>query len=283
MRATQQQTGPDSAESTGPLVQQASSHAKSFFGWVGGKSQLTSTIIPLIPEHKCYVEVFAGAAWLLFRKPPSKTEIINDINGDLVCLYRCVQNHLDEFVRYFRWALISRGEFDRLKNVPADTLTDIQRSARFYFLVRNAFGAKITHPSFGLAVTGKPRLNLLRLEEELSEAHLRLAQVFIENRPYAQVIKQADRASTFFYIDPPYWDCEDVYGKGIFSKADFTALRDQLAGVKGKWLVSINDVPEIRALFKDFHIKRVPTKYSLCAGQNKSVSELLIANYQFPK
>lgn len=253
--------------------------AKSFFAWVGGKSQLTSTIIPLIPEHKCYVEVFAGAAWLLFRKPPSKTEIINDINGDLVCLYRVVQNHLEEFVRYFRWALISRGEFDRLKNVAPETLTDIQRSARFYFLVKNSFGAKITNPSFGVAATAKPRLNLLRLEEELSEAHLRLSQVFIENRPYAQVIKQADRESTFFYIDPPYWDCEDVYGKGIFGKADFTALRDQLATVKGKWLVSINDVPEIKALFKGFHIKRVATKYSLSAGQNKPVYELLIANY----
>jgi DNA adenine methylase len=257
--------------------------AKSFFGWVGGKSQLTSTIIPLIPEHKCYVEVFAGAAWLLFRKPQSKTEIINDINGDLVCLYRVVQNHLDEFVRYFRWALISREEFDRLKTVPPETLTDIQRSARFYFLVRNAFGAKITSPSFGLAASGKPRLNLLRLEEELSEAHLRLSQVFIENRPYSQVIKQADRETTFFYLDPPYWDCEDMYGKGIFSKADFTALRDQLAAVKGKWLVSINDVPEIRALFKGFEIKRVPTKYSLASGEAKQVSELLIANYPLSK
>lgn len=257
--------------------------AKSFFAWVGGKSQLTSTIIPLIPEHKCYVEVFAGAAWLLFRKPPSKTEIINDINGDLVCLYRVVQNHLDEFVRYFRWALISRGEFDRLKNVAPDTLTDIQRSARFYFLVKNSFGAKITNPSFGVASTAKPRMNLLRLEEELSDAHLRLAQVFIENRPYAQVIKQADRESTFFYLDPPYWNCEDVYGKNLFTKADFTTLRDQLATVKGKWLVSINDVPEIRELFKAFNIKRVATKYSISAGQNKPVSELLIANYPFPK
>lgn len=257
--------------------------AKSFLAWVGGKSQLTSTILPLIPTHKCYVEVFAGAAWLLFRKPPSKTEIINDINGDLVCLYRVVQNHLDEFVRYFRWTLISRHEFDRLKNVAPETLTDIQRAARFYFLIKNAFGAKLTNPSFGLAVTGKPRLNLLRIEEDLSEAHLRLSQVFIENRPYAEVIKQADRESTFFYLDPPYWDCEKVYGKGIFAKADFTALRDQLVTTKGKWLVSINDVPEIRELFKDFSIKTVATKYSISAGQNKSVNELLIANYPFPK
>lgn len=257
--------------------------AKSFFGWVGGKSQLTSTILPLIPEHKHYVEVFAGAAWLLFRKPPSKSEIINDINGDLICLYRVVQNHLDEFVRYFRWALISREEFERLKTVPADTLTDIQRAARFYFLVRSSFGAKIMNPSFGITATQRPRLNLLRIEEDLSEAHLRLSQVFIENRPYGQVIKQADREATFFYIDPPYWDCEDVYGKGIFSKADFTTLRDQLAKVKGKWLVSINDVPEIRTLFKGYQIKRVATKYSISSGKSQQVHELLIANYPIGK
>jgi DNA adenine methylase len=257
--------------------------AKSFFGWVGGKSQLTSTIIPLMPEHQCYVEVFAGAAWLLFRKPQSKTEIINDINGDLVCLYRVVQNHLEEFLRYFKWVLISREEFERLKTVSPETLTDIQRSARFYFLIRNAFGAKVTGQTFGVAATGRPRLNLLRLEEELSDAHLRLSQVFIENRPYSQVIKQADRETTFFYVDPPYWDCEDMYGKGLFSKADFTALRDQLATVKGKWLVSINDVPEIRTLFKGFNIKVVPTKYSLSPGKVKPVNELLIANYPWPK
>ena len=256
---------------------------KSMLGWVGGKSQLTSTILPLIPEHKHYVEVFAGAAWLLFRKPPSHSEIINDINGDLVCLYRVIQNHLDEFVRYFRWTLISREEFERLKTVPPETLTDIQRSARFYFLVRNAFGAKITSPSFGITATHKPRLNLLRIEEELSEAHLRLSRVFIENRPYGHVIKQADRDATFFYLDPPNWDCEDVYGKGIFSKADFTALRDQLATVKGKWLVSINDVPEIRALFKGFEIKRVSTKYSIASSKSQQVSELLIANYPLIK
>ena len=68
---------------------------KSPLAWVGGKSKLTSTIIPLIPKHSCYVEVFAGAAWVLFRKDSSKVEVINDINGDLITLYRVIQNHLE--------------------------------------------------------------------------------------------------------------------------------------------------------------------------------------------
>ena len=61
--------------------------------WVGGKSKLTAEIIPIMPAHRCYVEVFAGAAWLLFRKPASKTEVINDINGELVNMYRVIKHH----------------------------------------------------------------------------------------------------------------------------------------------------------------------------------------------
>lgn len=253
---------------------------KSPLAWVGGKSKLTSTIIPLIPAHKCYVEVFAGAAWVLFRKEPSKVEVINDINGDLTTLYRVLQYHLEEFVRYFKWSLISRDEYLRLQSVPPETLTDIQRAARFYYLVKNAFGAKCVGQSYALANTSKPRLNLLRLEEDLSEAHLRLSRVSVENLPFDNLIKRLDGKDTFFYADPPYWDCEADYGKNLFTKDDFTLLRDTLAACQGKWLVSINNVPQIRELFKDFEIKEVKTSYSIGSRANKPVTELLIANYK---
>lgn len=252
---------------------------KSPLAWVGGKSKLTSTIIPLIPKHTCYAEVFAGAAWVLFRKEPSKVEVINDINGDLITLYRVIQNHLEEFVRYFKWSLISRDEFARLQRVDESTLTDIQRAARFYYLVKNAFGAKIVSQCFGVANSSPPRLNLLRLEEDLSEAHLRLSRVNIENLPYDNLIKRYDGKGTFFYVDPPYWDCENDYGKGLFTKVDFQQLRDVLTNCQGRWLVSINNVPEIRELFKDFAIKEVETSYSINQQAGKPVTELLICNY----
>ena len=116
----------------------------SFLAWFGGKSILSKQIVTLIPEHKCYVEVFAGAAWLLFRKPESKVEIINDINSELVNLYRVVKLHLEEFVRYFKWILNSRDEYDRLKLENPDTLTDIQKAVRYYYLLRLTYGAKTT-------------------------------------------------------------------------------------------------------------------------------------------
>lgn len=253
---------------------------KSFLAYLGGKSLLANKIIPKIPAHTCYCEVFAGAAWLLFKKDESEVEIINDINTDLVTLYRVVKHHLEEFIRYFKWVLVARDEFERFKAERPETLTDIQRAVRFYYLLRMGFSGKVRHPSFGLCATRTPRLNLLRIEEDLSAAHLRLSRVFIENMSYERLIQRVDRTGTFFYIDPPYWGCEDDYGKGIFSREDFTRLRDVLKGIQGKFIVSINDQPEIRKLFRDFHIEEVGTTYSAGGGDNlKKVTELLIQNF----
>lgn len=232
-----------------------------------------------MPPHTTYCEVFAGAAWVLFKKPESKVEIINDINRELVTLYRCVKHHLPELVAQFRWMLVARDEFDRFMKTPADTLTDIQRAARFFFLAKTSFGAKVSKPTFGIAATAPPRLNLLRIEEDLSEAHLRLSRVFIESKPYGEVIGRFDKPGTFFYVDPPYWGSEKDYGEGLFSRADFALLAEQLGGIKGKFLLSLNDTPGVRETFSNFSIERVTTRYSIAASANQQVGEVLIRNY----
>lgn len=149
---------------------------KPFLPWVGGKRRLAPHILPLFPEHVCYVEPFCGAAALFFLKEPSKVEVLNDVNGELVNLYRVVQRHLEEFVRQFKWALSSREIYRWMKITPSETLTDIQRAARFFYLQRLGFGGKVDGQTFGTATTSPPRLNLLRIEEDLSEAHLRLSR-----------------------------------------------------------------------------------------------------------
>lgn len=252
---------------------------KSFLSYLGGKSQLTSKIIPLIPSHHCYVEVFAGAAWMLFRKPESQVEIINDINTELVTLYRVIQHHLEEFIRQFKWQLVSRDEFKRLRESPPETLTDIQRAARFYYLMRTGFAAKVHKPSFASAPSQPPRLNLLRIEEDLSEAHMRLSRVTVENQHFARIIERFDRPDTFFYCDPPYYGHEKDYGE-VFSREDFGLLRERLAGIKGRFLVSLNDRPEVRELFKGFKVDAVKTTYTAAgANRKKSVGEVLIRNF----
>lgn len=249
-------------------------------GWLGGKYRLAKQIIDRIPDdHHCYCEPFAGAAWVLFKKPPSRAEILNDWNLEITTLYRVLQHHLEEFLRYFKWALVSRDEFERLRKLPAEALTDIRRAARFYYLQKICFGGRVTSPTFGVSTTGPRRLNLMRIEEELSAVHLRLAQVTLERLPFQRAIKNYDRPTTFFYVDPPYWGYEDHYGPGMFSRDDFTVLADTLGGIKGRFLLSLNDVPETRELFADFMIEQVSTTYTAGPKNNSGARELLIRNY----
>lgn len=148
------------------------------------------------------------AAALYFLKTPGKIEVINDINGELVNLYRVVKHHLEEFVRQFKWALVSRQIYKWLQITPEETLTDIQRAARFYYLQKQAFGGKVAEHSFGTSTTSPPRFNLLRIEEELSAAHLRLSRTVIEHMDWQQCIERYDRPHTLFYCDPPYLGTE---------------------------------------------------------------------------
>lgn len=252
----------------------------SFLAYVGGKSQLAPKVIPLIAKHTCYVEVFAGAAWMLFKKPVSEVEIINDINSELVTLYRIVRCHYEEFARYFELIISSRDEYDRMKDTDPSTLTDIQRAVRFYYLIKNSFGSKIESISYNVATTKNPRITRKTIDESLLEAHKRIEKVYIENKPYQYIIDRYDKPHTFMCIDPPYYKCETYYGKGIFSREDFITLRDMLSKCKSKFIMSINDVPEIREMYKQFRIVDVPTTYTL-GGADKSirVGELLIMNY----
>lgn len=250
----------------------------SILSYIGGKSILADKIIPRIPEHRAYVEVFAGAAWLLFKKEPSRVEIINDVNSELITLYRCIKEHLDELVRYFRWLLTSRDEFERFKAIDPATMTDIQRAVRFYYLLRNSFSSKMDWNSWRVSATQGPSFNILRIEEQLSNAHIRLSRVYIENRPYQNILTRFDKPDTFFYCDPPYFGCEDDYGKDLFSPDDFLTLRDLLAALEGKFILSLNDVPDVREIYRDFKISKVKTRYSV-GGSNKAVAEVLISNY----
>lgn len=253
---------------------------KSFLSYLGGKSLLAGKIVKRIPEHVCYCEVFAGAAWLLFKKEESEVEILNDINTDLVTLYRVIKNHLEEFIRYLKWILVARDEFGRFKDENPDTLTDIQKAVRFYYLIKNGYSSRMVKPTFSISTLRRANFNLLRIEEELSAAHLRLCRVYIENLPYERVIERLDKPHTFFYLDPPYQGCEDYYGKGIFERSDFERLRDLLKGIKGRFIMSLNDTREIRDLYKKFHVETVDTTYLVMGkGKKQKVNELLIMNF----
>ncbi|MBD1588616.1 hypothetical protein HAQ06_18380 [Pseudomonas sp. C2L12B] len=96
-------------------------------------------------------------------------------------------------MRQFKWSLVSRTMFDWARMQVPIALTDIQRAARFFYLQQLCFGAKATGRTFGTSTTAPPKLNLLRIEEQLSEAHMRLARVTIENLDWKDCIRRYDR------------------------------------------------------------------------------------------
>jgi DNA adenine methylase len=246
--------------------------------WMGGKRRLAKHLLPLFPAHQTYVEPFAGGAALFFMKQPAKVEIINDVNGELVNLYRVIKNHLEEFIRHFKWCLVSREEYLTQKVINPDTLTDIQRAARFYYLQKLSFGGKVSGQTFGTAASAPPKLNLLRIEDDLSQAHLRLSRTLIEHLDWQECIRRYDRDYTLFYLDPPYFQ---TAGYGVdFGLDQYQKMAEIAKNAKGKVIISVNDVPMMRKVFAGLAMETVDITYTVGgSGKADPTRELIIKNW----
>lgn len=245
--------------------------------YIGGKNRLAKQLIAMFPEHTTYVEAFAGGAQVLFHKEPSKVEVVNDLDGDIVNFFRVCQLHHEELVRYLRYTVVSRKWFELLKGTDPASLTDIQRAARHLYLLKNCFAGLVRNLNYHLHVVQPPGFNLERLPELLENTHKRLARVQIECLPYEEVLKRYDRPATFFYLDPPYWG-RKLY-RHNFTTEDFVKLEERLRKIKGKFMLSLNDVPEVRALFKNFHIREIELHYTSQKLAGRRYAEVLITNF----
>lgn len=252
---------------------------KPVIPWMGGKGRLARKLLPLFPPHTCYVEPFAGAAALLFaREKPAKAEVLNDINGDLVNLYRVLKHHLEEFVRQFKWAVTSRQIYEWEKMTEPATLTDIQRAARFYYLQRLCFGGKPTGRTFGTSTTSSHKLNLLRIEEDLSAAHIRLVRVTIEHLPWAECVTRYDRPHTLFYCDPPYFGTE---GYGVeFGLGEYTRMADLARTIQGRMIISVGGCQQMRQAFAGLPQDTLPITYTVGGSKRtRAAHELVVKNW----
>ena len=246
--------------------------------YIGGKHRLAKTIIEIFPKHKTYVEAFAGGAQVLFHKEPSAVEVLNDLDGELVNLFRVCQSHHEELIRYFRFALVSRKLFDLLKATDPATLTDVQRAARYFYILKNSFASLVRHPNYHWHVVQRPGFNLEKLPELLENTHKRLERVQIECLPYEEILKRFDRPDTLFYLDPPYFG-RKLY-RYNFDEDDFRVLAERLRNVRGKFVLSLNDVPEVRALFAGFRIEAVNLHYTSQKSAGRRYGEVLIMNFK---
>ena len=265
------------------------------FKWVGGKSRLRKFIIPIIPPHTCYVEPFAGAAWVLFGKPKSDVEIINDIDGELITFFRVVREKPEELIASFEWELVSRAEFNRLANLEPQSLTDVQRAHRFYYLIMAGWGGEARYPRFQTSIRDGGHGNRLAgalksLRERITPIHRRLQTVLIENMDWQDCVARYDSPSTVMYLDPPYMGNGANYKFNMRGKDDHQAISEQLAQTKGRWILSSYDTPEIRDLFHGYEITPIQSSSGMRTGKSERQTgkhrttnqEILITNFPPP-
>lgn len=252
----------------------------SFMAWVGGKKALRDEILARFPRnYKRYIEVFGGAGWVLFHKPPGNDfEVFNDFNGNLVNLYRCVREQPEALRDELRYMLNSRLDFEYMKGMlhSQAVLPDVRRAAYYYALIRYSYAA-------GTSTFGSQPHAMWNNFPLIESAAGRLQKVVIENKDCVKLIRQYDRPESFFYCDPPYYNADQYYEAVSSDGFDHAGLADALLGIKGKFLLSYNDCPEIRALYDRpgivvegiSRLSNIAQRYE----NGKQYPELLISNY----
>lgn len=252
----------------------------SFMAWVGGKKALRDEILARFPRnYKRYIEVFGGAGWVLFHKPPGNDfEVFNDFNVNLVNLYRCVREQPEALRNELRYMLNSRLDFEYMKGMlhSQAVLPDVRRAAYYYALIRYSYAA-------GTSTFGSQPHAMWNNFPLIESAAGRLQKVVIENKDCVKLIRQYDRPESFFYCDPPYYNADQYYEAVSSDGFDHAGLADALLGIKGKFLLSYNDCPEIRALYDRpgivvegiSRLSNIAQRYE----NGKQYPELLISNY----
>ncbi len=226
---------------------------KPILRWAGGKTRLLPDILPLIRPHRLYVEAFAGGLAVLLAKPPSPAEVVNDINGELVNLYRHAQFHLEALIREVEFTLISRSELASLIEQPG--VTGLQRAARYLLRNRMSFGGGGT--SFAVSKTGQPsREGVLEL---LRQFNRRMDKVSVENLPFERLFTNYDGPETCWFLDPPY-SVGKIEAYDAWTDATMTAFAERVHALEGDYIVTVNDCPHNRRLFERDEVKPLVTR-----------------------
>ncbi len=280
---------------------------------VGNKSSILHILYAVFPmKYGRFVDVFGGSGSVLLGKPEVHPfEVYNDFDKNLVNLFRCMKDRTMATVREIGFCnLNSREDFNAIRKFFEQDITafddrylteeleltklilpppeakelqelrtritsdyDVRRAAMFLKLLRYSY-------SSGCKSFASQPFDIRKLFGLIKELEDRMANVVVENQDFETLIKHYDRPDTFFYADPPYFSTEDMYAIG-FNWDDHVRLRDTLANIKGKFLLSYNDCPEIRQLYEGFSLFDFSRTHSMAQRYEagKEFKELLIGNY----
>lgn len=248
---------------------------------LGGKSRLRKQVLSMLPKHDCYVEPFFGAGWVYFGKNHSKVEVVNDIDGELINLFKMIKYHAEEIERVMHYEISSRDSFNEYRNADITSMTEIQRAVRYIYLVSQSYASK--GGSFGYGTNTRPSPQIFNTEL-LIELKRRLRNTYVENLDYKVIFEKYDRQWTIFFCDPPYLETDIKFSvdcKINFDKDEHIKLANILKNIKGKFLLTINDHPFIRKLYEGFNITETKVNYSVAKKNEsrKKYNELIITNY----
>lgn len=235
----------------------APKRVRPVLSWPGGKSRMLKHLLPMLPQHTCYCEPFAGGLALLLAKTRSTVEVVNDQNGLLVALYRCAQFHLEPLLAEMEFCLNARDNLRDLLAQPG--LTDLQRAARFMAANRMSFGGGMK--SYGVTKLGsggacKSRQNAL---QALRELNARLDKVSIENQDYARCLATYDSPETLFFLDPPYVCSRPGAAYEGWDAGRMEEFAGRVLALTGQWIVTVGDCELTRDLFQGCQILPVET------------------------
>jgi len=250
---------------------------------MGGKFYIRKWIIDKFPPHYAYVEPFGGAAYVLLCKMPSRVEIYNDIDGDLVNLFEQARTHKDELIEYLESFPYSRKIHDMWLydwKMGIKGNDDIERAARFFYIsnssVNGTFGTFQVSALKNAANSFYSKLNNIR------DFANRMKNVVIENLDFEKCIKTYDSENTLFYIDPPYYDTN--YYSVKFSHDEHVRLYKTIKNIEGKFVLSYYPHPVIMEMYgnENFNIyKREVVKHSQLTNKKKDkATEILITNFK---
>ena len=278
---------------------------------VGNKSAILHILYALFPlKYGRFIDVFGGSGSVLLGNPnPPQFEVYNDFDRNLTNLFHCMKERTVATVRELGFCnLNSRDDFIAVRRFFKDEqfedkyfseelrLTDITfpppeaaelkeirtRITKDYDVRRAAMFMKLLRYSYSSSCKSyaSQPFDIRRLFGLITELKNRMANVVVENQDFETLIKHYDRPDSFFYADPPYFSTEDMYAVG-FNLDDHVRLRDTLKNIKGKFLLSYNDCPEIRELYSGFSLFDFSRTHSMAQRYEagKEFRELLIGNY----
>ena len=255
------------------------------FQYFGAKTRLARKIVSLFPEHRHYVEPFAGSLAVLLAKPPSMVETVNDLDGEITCFWRSLRDHPEELIRACSLTPSSRAEYELCAD-RSDALDDVERARRVWvWFTQGRTGTFQRNGWRRFVKEGSLSNDLERYASRLGPVAARLKRVNLECRDALDVIKAHGRdPSTLLYVDPPYISetRKSYYRCEMRDDDQHTALAEALRACQAAVILSgyPSDLYDQR-LYKDWHRAEFPAWTTQC-NEMRERTEVVWSNRPLP-